>query len=91
LTYFENATETEFKLMGVVAGEVNSWKLNGKYAKFEKHNDFDLFHPEPEMWVNVYDFGDQIKTSRIFDSEHEAKAKILFSFNLIGTYKLIKP
>ena len=92
LTYFENVTETEFKLMGVVDGQFQSWKLNGQYAKFEEHDDLDLLHPEPEMWVNVYQNHDLRCTGGIIDSKKEAE-EIQASGNYpdyIGTYKLVK-
>ena len=91
LTYFENATEIEFKLMGVVAGEINSWKLNGRYAKFEKDNDFDLFHPEQERWANIYKREDHECLGMVCYSEEEAKLSANGRDNYIGTYKLVKP
>lgn len=95
LTYFENATQCEFKLMGVVNGNIHSFKMNGKYSTFEKDNNLDLFHPEPEMWVNVYHSQNglskyQFDYGVIHHSKEEAEKNIGYRNVYIGTYKLVK-
>lgn len=65
LTYLENEAECEFKLMGVIDGDIHSWKVNGKHSKFEKDNDLDLFHPKPDKQLSNMTHEEKIEFMQI--------------------------
>ena len=90
LTFFAKCISV-FKLVGIIDGHMESFTTEGRYSKTNE-NGLDLFHPEPEMWVNVYQNRDLRCTGGIIDSKEEAE-EIQASGNYpdyIGTYKLVK-
>jgi len=91
LTYFENKQGTH-KFVGIVNGQMHSWKDNGYFVDELYQTEHDLFHPEPEMWVNLYGKKDRITTGKVCHSQQEAKERLIAgNEHYIGTYKLIKP
>jgi hypothetical protein len=91
LTYFDSRKDSVNVLYGTVNGKIGSWDLKGLAFQDVKTN-VDLFHPEPEMWVNVYQNHNLRCTGVIIDSKEEAE-EIQASGNYpdyIGTYKLVK-
>lgn len=94
LTYFDNISSC-YKFYGTLEGDVYAWTFEGKKWDFEYDNDdiLDLFHPEPEMWVNAYKEGDSIYFSSVYKSQKDAEDGALnMKFpTKLGTYKLVKP
>jgi len=90
LTYFESK-KGPFKLCGTLNGLLESWTIEGFFRACKSKTDDDLFHPEPEMWVNVYEGKDRMITSRIYTSKREAEKSKIDEFTYIGTYKIVKP
>jgi len=91
LTYFRTKKGI-WKVYGTVDGELNAWNDAGSsLSNTESH--LDLFHPESEMWVNVYNRGGIIVADDIYFTEIDSKKSIyiLSKDKYIGTYKLIKP
>jgi hypothetical protein len=93
LTEFD--CDERYPLSGVVKRELVSWTIEGlEWGKLsEDVSDNDLFHPEPEMWVNVYDnpVGRIRERGFVFTTKEEA----LISSNsnisdYIGTFKLVR-
>jgi hypothetical protein len=94
LTYFDNKQGTH-KFVGIVNGQLNSWKDNGYFVDELCETEHDLFHPEPEMWVNVYEHNDsQWTTGKIMPSKEQAEERAQkdgSNTRYIGTFKLINP
>jgi hypothetical protein len=92
LTFFETRTSSEFKLVGTAKGDIYTWTVEGKQLLINE-SDFDLFHPEPEMWVNVYKEGDSIYFSCVYKSQKDAEDGAWTNKfpSKVGTYKLVKP
>lgn len=88
LTYMES--RKQYKLVGTVNGGLLSWTIDGKFSTEGDVLPADLIHPQPEMWVNVYDRGDIFVAGHIHNSEEDSKNKILSKEQYIGTYKLVK-
>jgi hypothetical protein len=63
-------------------------KSGGYYStEDEMESEYDLFHQEKEMWVNVY----ESHTSKAYNSfKHADRNKDVDAGNFIGTYKLVK-
>ena len=93
LTYFDSRKSTH-KLVGIVDGDLYAWLPKGYFFCENRNSDFDLFHPEPEMWVNVYQHNDSQWTSgNIMPSKEEAEERAPkdgINTRYIGTYKLVK-
>jgi len=92
LTFFETRTSSEFKLVGTAKGDIYTWTVEGKQLLINE-SDFDLFHPEPEMWVNVYEadtyqflVGPFPEKEMAIERSGEPKNCTKY----IGTYKLVK-
>jgi hypothetical protein len=83
----------KFKLVGFIQGEVetNTWTIDGDMWGPDEPDDNDLFHPEPEMWVNVYKSptSDALNDIVIHPSKEKALAEKTES-DYIGTFKLVR-
>jgi hypothetical protein len=92
LTYFESK-KGPYKLCGTLNGLLESWTIEGFFKACKSKTDDDLFHPEPEMWVNAFQGTCSKWTGKIFKTKEEAEefAKSESDAEHIGTYKLIKP
>lgn len=89
LTYFRTKKGI-WKVYGTVDGELNSWNDAGTLVSYRESH-LDLFHPEPEMWVNVYQSKGGAYYTNIYQSKEKAESCIaLIGNNYIGTYKLVK-
>jgi hypothetical protein len=95
LTYFESK-KGPYKLCGTLNGLLESWTIDGFFQECKSESNDDLFHPEPEMWVNVYDRKNGLSQygllcGEIHRSKDEAEKNIVDRYVYIGTYKLVKP
>jgi hypothetical protein len=80
-----------FRLYGVLDNEIESWSIAGKYTDYTNdEGELDLFHPEPEMWVNVYENNNGILRAVLFtDKDYLAEGSFTTDLH-IGTFKLVR-
>jgi hypothetical protein len=65
--------------------------VNGEdYYNQTYKSEYDLFHPEPEMWVNVYENNNGILRAVLFtDKDYLAEGSFTTDLH-IGTFKLVR-
>jgi hypothetical protein len=90
LTYFESI-KVPYKLCGTLDGLLQTWTIEGFFQQNKNCSNDDLFHPEPEMWVNVYKVDKTKVAGDIQESKEKAQNSIGNKNAYIGTYKLVKP
>lgn len=89
ISYFENVGN--YCIVAVVENNLRIYTKEGKYFNNGGYSDLDLFHPEEEMWVNVYKRSDEYVHGYIYKSKNDALAIISpFDETYIDTYKLVK-
>lgn len=90
LTYFETMV-SKYKLFGTTNGELHNWNDSGQHYD-NGTSRYDLFHPEPEMWVNLFKTDYSRWTGRIFNTKKEAEefAERESDAKHIGTFKLVR-
>lgn len=88
LTHFtELNSDMDYRLVGVLEGEMFYWTTDGR-CNVKMETEYDLFHPEGEMWVNLYDDGIE---KGVYPSKESALINAELSDPLyIGTFKLTR-
>jgi hypothetical protein len=90
LTEFD--ISTKYRLYGVIDNhEILNWTVTGNHSGDDIKSGLDLFHPGPDMWVNVYKSptSDALNDIVIHPSKEKALAGKVES-DYIGTFKLVR-
>ena len=83
--YSNRADQTGFCLAALIldpeGAEFQTFKITGRFCKYDYESVNDLFMAEPETWINVYysKVQDKIWNSVKYTSELEAKENIINS------------